>query len=494
MEVRACLAMTESGHGSAVKRLQTEARYQPKNKQFVLTTPTPDSHKNYVCSALSADLALLFARLITDDQDKGIHAFLVPLRDDNDMLLPGVDITECSPMGGLTGLDYGTISLKGVTVPKENQLERHGYLEDDGTYRLNLSSHSHRFNALTGSLVVGRSLVTGGAAAGAKTALTIAVGYAGSRRQFRSETGDLENTILSYQAVQKRLMPQLATLLAIEAGRSRLAQTQHEYFEDSKQDRELETFTGALKAYTTYLAVEVAQSCRQTCGGAGCLRENRLTELARDLDMFITTEGDNPILEMMVARNLLFDFKRGLDRSKLANALDWVLKGVGYVARTAGFKSRDASSDTVTDRVFLAKALRFRRDRLRFSLARRVQAGLANGHDFFDVLNGCQDHCIALCRAYCEEKIFRCLRNVMESCPPGWDHRVMNRALTLFALYRIEQDRGWFLEHSYLNSKQTRAIRDEALKLCSELAQESEMILSSFELPHRLLRAPLLSR
>lgn len=491
LEARACLAMTETAHGSAVKRLQTEAVYQPESRHFLLTTPHREARKDYVCSALTSELALVFARLISMDKDYGIHAFLVPLTDRNGNIREGIEVEECPPMGGLTGLDYGRLSFQEVVVPAENLLGKHGEVERDGTYGLHLKSESHRFNALISSLVVGRSLVTAGATAGAKTSLIIATRYANERRQFKSPDQSEENPILTYQAVQKRLMPALATLFALEAGRSRLAQTQHEYFEDSKQDRELETFTGALKAYASAFSLKVVQECRQSCGGAGALVQNRLVLLRRDLDMFPTSEGDNTILELMVARSLLLDFDRGLDRSKTLKLLDWVVKGVSYAAQVNPLKSKGASAQDLVDQVFLAKALRFRLDRLRYSLAGRVRSGLAEKQELFHILNECQEHSIALSRAYCEEKIFRYLRNTKEACPPGWDHRTLERILVLFGLARIEADKGWFLERNYLSGRQTRMIRDQVLELSAKLAAESSMILDSFEVPPQILSCPL---
>ena len=492
MEKSACLAMTEAAHGSNVRGLQTTATYHKEQQIFLLHTPGPQAAKEYVTSLEQADVGLVFCRLKIGEADHGVHAFLVPLRDESGDLLPGVETEQCGLMGGLNGLSYGRLSFHNYPLQRENLLSRHAQVDEAGHYRCSLRSPSHRFNAMLGTLVVGRSLVTSGAAAGAKIALTLAIRYLHKRRQFSENAKSPERTLLSYQAMQKKLMPRLATLVALDSGRARLGQAQHQYFEEAVKDRELETFTGSLKAYTSSFAQESALVCRQVCGGAGCLAENRLTELVRDLTLFTTMEGGNTILELMTARNLLLDFQRGLDTPKIMKALGWVGKSVSKAAKTGPLKSRDTSSETLTSQEFLGSALRYKKERLLYSLARRVRSRLDEGRSLFDTLNECQEHCLLLSRAYCEEKVYRCLRNTWESCPPGWDKRVLGHLLSLFALSRIEDDKGWFLEQSYLTPGQSRAVRAQVLELCSVVAQEADQILDAFELTPHMLDSNLL--
>ena len=51
------------------------------------------------------------------------------------------------------------------------------------------------------------------------------------------------------------------------------------------------------------------QACREACGGAGYLAENRLAGLKADTDVFTTFEGDNTILLQLVAKSLLTGFR-----------------------------------------------------------------------------------------------------------------------------------------------------------------------------------------
>ncbi len=103
---------------------------------------------------------------------------------------------------------------------------------------------------------------------------------------------------------------------------------------DTPAEREdLETLAAALKPLSTWHALETLQECREACGGAGFLAENRLVLLRADLDVYVTFEGDNNVLLQLVAKRLLTDYSRkfaGADAGALAQ---YVAGQVGEVAR-----------------------------------------------------------------------------------------------------------------------------------------------------------------
>lgn len=491
LELGGCYAMTESDHGSNVQGLETEALYDPQTDEFVIHTPHPGARKDYIGgAALHAQLAVVFAQLEVPSGAQGVHALLVPIRDSEGNTMPGVTIEDCGRKGGLNGVDNGRLSFNQVRIPRANLLDRHAQVGEGGAYESGGASSGRRFFTMLGALVAGRIMVAAASAAGARTCLSIAIRYAGERRQFGPEEKS-EVPILTYQAHQRRLLPPLATLMAIDAGLAQVVHRYDKYLKDEVEDRELDTFASALKAYASSMAVELAQTCRECCGGAGYLYENRLTEIRNDVDIFTTFEGDNTILNLLTARNLLTDFRRDLSGPKIVKALSWVGKGFSLAAQANPIKARQGSADSVTSTEFLSGAFRFRMERLRFTLASRIRSGIGKGTDLFEVMNECQDHCVALARAYCEEKIYRCFRNRVESCPPGWDQEVLSKMFLLFSTSRLEADRGWFLEQGYINAKQSQGLRNQALTLCHELSTEANSIIDAFELPDKLAGVPL---
>ncbi|MEO6703112.1 MAG: acyl-CoA dehydrogenase family protein, partial [Jatrophihabitantaceae bacterium] len=112
-----CFAMTEHGHGSDVAALRTTATYDPAAEQFVIETPDDSAAKEYIGNA-AADgrLAVVFAQLQTGGQGHGVHAFLVPIRDEAGQPVPGVRIADCGPKAGLNGVDNGKLWFDGVRV------------------------------------------------------------------------------------------------------------------------------------------------------------------------------------------------------------------------------------------------------------------------------------------------------------------------------------------------------------------------------------------
>lgn len=71
---------TELDHGSNVREIETEARYDPSTECFDIHTPHPGARKAYIGNALHGIYATVFARLIlADGSDKGPHAFIVPV-------------------------------------------------------------------------------------------------------------------------------------------------------------------------------------------------------------------------------------------------------------------------------------------------------------------------------------------------------------------------------------------------------------------------------
>lgn len=105
-----CLAITEVAHGSNTKRFRTTATYDPKTQEFVINTPDFEAAKCWVGNlGKTATMALTFAILYTaDEENHGLHGFLVPIRDPNSMKpYPGVLVGDIGEKIGLNGIDNG---------------------------------------------------------------------------------------------------------------------------------------------------------------------------------------------------------------------------------------------------------------------------------------------------------------------------------------------------------------------------------------------------
>ena len=135
----------------------------------------------------------------------GVHALLVPIRDADGTVLPGIRIEDCGPKAGLNGVDNGRIWFTQVRVPRTALLNRYGDVAADGTYSSPIENPNRRFFTMLGTLVRGRISVAGGAGMAAKTALAIAIRYGQVRRQFLRPGSDSEVALLDYQGALDRL-------------------------------------------------------------------------------------------------------------------------------------------------------------------------------------------------------------------------------------------------------------------------------------------------
>ncbi|MBC7403636.1 MAG: acyl-CoA dehydrogenase family protein, partial [Microbacteriaceae bacterium] len=206
LEVPGAFAMTETGHGSDVAAIGTTATYDEAAQEFVIDTPFRAAWKDYLGNAaLHGIAAVVFAQLITRGVSHGVHAFYVPIRDENGFL-PGIGGEDDGLKGGLNGIDNGRLHFHGVRVPRENLLNRYGDVAEDGSYSSDIQSPGRRFFTMIGTLVQGRVSLDGASVVASKLALFIAITYASQRRQFTAADPMKEEVILDYQRHQRRLL------------------------------------------------------------------------------------------------------------------------------------------------------------------------------------------------------------------------------------------------------------------------------------------------
>src|SRR3954462_10385077 len=176
LEFPGCFAMTETGHGSNVQALRTTATYDPQTQEFVVHTPDDDARKDYIGGAARAGrLSAVFAQLIVGGQSQGVHTLLVPIRDDDGNVLPGVRIEDCGAKLGLDGVDNGRIWFDQVRVPRDALLDRYASVTPEGTYSSPIENPTKRFFTMLGTLIQGRVSVCGASIYATKVALDIAI-------------------------------------------------------------------------------------------------------------------------------------------------------------------------------------------------------------------------------------------------------------------------------------------------------------------------------
>ena len=90
-EIIGCYAQTEMGHGSDVQSLTTTATFDAKTDEIILNSPNIAAMKFWPGDlGVFANHAIVFAKLIVDGNEMGVHSFLLRIRDQNSKPLPGI--------------------------------------------------------------------------------------------------------------------------------------------------------------------------------------------------------------------------------------------------------------------------------------------------------------------------------------------------------------------------------------------------------------------
>jgi acyl-CoA oxidase len=510
LKLPGCFAMTEIGHGSNVAGVLTTATYDPDTQEFEVNTPVRAAWKEYIGnSALHGLAAVVFAQLITAGVNHGVHAFFVPIREEDGdggtRWLNGITIEDDGLKGGLNGIDNGRIRFDHVRVPRENLLNRYGSVAPDGTYSSPIDSPGRRFFTMLSTLVQGRVSLSGAAVIAAKVGLATAIRYGTERRQFTGADEHQEVVLMDYQRHQRRLLPLLARTYAANFAQAELLDRFHDVFSgrhDSDEDRQdLETQAAAAKVVNTWLALEALQESREACGGAGFIAENRLVGLRQDLDVYVTFEGDNNVLLQLVGKRLVTDYGRSMAKIDVAGKARWVaeraadmtlhrtplrraaqsIRDTGSMARSAGhLREEDTQRELLEDRVEamveeVALALRE---------ARRAPAERAAA-----IFNANQDALIEAARAHAELLQWEAFTAALCRVRDEPTRRVLTRLRDLFGLTLIEKNLAWYLIHGRLSSQRAQAVTSYVNRLLVRLRPHARDLVDAFGLGDDQLRS-----
>ncbi|WP_304451144.1 acyl-CoA dehydrogenase [Nocardiopsis sp. YSL2] len=513
VDLPGCFAMTETGHGSDVQHLRTTATYDPATEEFVVHTPDESARKDYIGNAArDGRMAVVFAQLNTDGAEHGVHALMVPVRDAEGRPMPGVRIEDCGAKAGLNGVDNGRLWFDRVRVPRTNLLNRYGDVAADGTYTSPIENQNRRFFTMLGTLIRGRISVAGGAGTATKAALAIAVRYADTRRQFARPAADgrsEEVRILDYLAHQRKLLPALARTYGLHFAQEELVTRLHELYgaqergeRDEYAQRELESRAAGLKAIATWHATDTIQTCREACGGAGYLAENRIPQLKADSDIFTTFEGDNTVLLQQLTKGLLTNFQDyfgdldqlGLVKFVAGRFVEAVIERTAatpLIERLVAAAPGRGTETSLYNRGWQLELLEDREQHVIEGLAGRLRRARKDGSDAFDVFNRAQDHVLTAGRAHMDRVVLEAFVAGIDRCGDQSTAKLLNRLCDLYVLSVAEENRAWFLEHERLSTSRAKAVTQAVNDLCRGLRPYAVTLADAFGLRDEWLGAPI---
>jgi acyl-CoA oxidase len=121
-----------------------------------------------------------------------------------------------------------------------------------------------------------------------------------------------------------------------------------------------------------------------------------------------------------------------------------------------------------------------------------MRRALAPGADQFGIFNGAQDHLLVAARAHVDRIVFDSFAAAVDRTTDAGVRDLLTDVLRLYALTVIENDRAFFIEHSYLTPGRAKAVTQAVNALCGRLRPHARTLVDGFGIPERWLDCPLL--
>lgn len=478
--VLGCFAMTELGHGSNVRGIETVTTYDAKTGEFIINTPCESAQKYWIGGAANhATHTIVFSQLEINGKNQGVHAFICQIRDAAGNICPNIRIADCGHKIGLNGVDNGRIWFDNVRIPRENLLNSVADVSPDGRYLSSIKDPDQRFAAFMAPLTSGRVIIAGSSVYKAKIGLAIAIRYSLSRQAFSITPNGPEVLLLDYPSHQRRLLPLLAKTYAASCAANDLKMM---YVNRTPQsNKTIHVVSSAFKAILTWHNMRTLQECREACGGQGLKTENRVGHLKGEFDVQLTFEGDNNVLMQQVSKALLAEYLAAQKRNRPLQGL-----GLEHMNKPCPVIPSQLTSSILRTTQFQMDAFCLRERDLLSRFVMKVSQHQAEGQSKDYALMLSYQLAEDLGRAFSDRAMLQTFIDTEATISCGSLKNVLGLLRSLYALTCLEEDAA-FLRYGYLSTDNASAVRNEVQKLCSEIRPHALALVSSFGIPDAFL-------
>ncbi|KAI0093488.1 acyl-CoA dehydrogenase NM domain-like protein [Irpex rosettiformis] len=281
--------MTEVGHGLDIANLETTATLQPSG-EFLLNTPSPQAAK-FMPPTVPAGLptvAVVWARLFVNGEDRGVRPFIVYLNDGKQMCA-GVKSRLLPERGGPNPVNHSITSFSNVRLPPDALL---GPLETSGSLKAALNQAIWR--VVTGTLAIGSMVLPV-----MKATATIGTMYS-LRRHVGSPRDRVP--IMHFRTQQIPILTLTARVYVLEA----FQQWCTSIFCDTTVDsRVRHAIAGIFKTTITEHSNAASIAISDRCGVQGLFAHNQLTTMHNETRGIAIAEGDVLVLSIKLATEML---------------------------------------------------------------------------------------------------------------------------------------------------------------------------------------------
>ena len=497
-EIIGCYGQTELGHGSNVKGIECEARWQPKSKEFIIHSPTITASK-WWNGALgrTANHAIVVAQLLLPDsktgkyKSHGPHQFIVQIRDmKTNKPLDGIVIGDIGPKYGYPGMDNGYMLFDKFRVSHSALLSKYSGVDSEhGTYM-----KPENPALVYGSLTFVRAQIIMQARLVLARAVTIAVRYLSIRRQFAdrdSKGAAPEQAVLNYPTVQIRILPLLATTFALHyTGEAmyKLYYGTREAIEkkgDLSRLAEMHAASSGLKSLCTTLAADGIETCRRAMGGHGFGGGSGMIPLNNEYLSKPTVEGDNWMITQQTAAYLIKRMTEVEKNPKMKPTESVDVQFQEFVAN----KSRARDYDVLGSEAELVEAFKHRASYLSYQA---YNARMVEKKPWTSMMLSLH----RLSRAHSESLLVLNFYNaVFASTPdPPLDPntmQIMRILFRLFALFTLDTSASEFLLSKALSVERFAMVTPMIQELMAQVRPHAVKLVDAWSVPDYLLESAL---
>ncbi|KAL1805968.1 hypothetical protein ACET3Z_029036 [Daucus carota] len=479
MQIIGCYAQTELGHGSNVQGLETTATFDSATDEFVIHSPTLTSSKWWPGGLGKVSThAVVYARLIIEGQDHGVHGFIVQLRSLEDHLpLPGITVGDIGTKfgnGGYNTMDNGVLRFDHVRIPRNQMLMRVLQVSREG--KCTYSDVPRQL--IYGTMVYVRQNIVTDASIALSRAVTVATRYSCVRRQFGSQNGGPETQVIDYKTQQNRLFPLLASAYAFRFVSEWLKWlygdvTARLSANDFSMLPEAHACTAGLKSLTTSATADAIEECRKLCGGHGYLCSSGLPELFAMYVPACTYEGDNVVLLLQVARFLvktvsqLGSGKQPVGTTAYMGRAEHLMQCRSNVERAEDWLNPSAILEAFEARAF----------RMVVSCAQSLRDFPSPEEGFAELSADLAEVAIAHCQLIVVSKFIDKLKQEIPG--KGVKHQLKNLC-NIYALSLLHKHQGEFLATSSITAEQASLANTQLRKLYSQVRPNAVALVDSF--------------
>ncbi|KAJ8722027.1 hypothetical protein PYW08_004429 [Mythimna loreyi] len=257
-ELVGCFGLTEPNFGSDAGGLVTRAKYDAKNKTYVLS-----GSKTWITNSPIADILVVWAK---NEEDK-VRGFIV----ERSQVKKGLDTPKINGKFSLRASATGMILLDEVAIPEDNLLP-------------NVVGLKGPFGCLNNA----RYGIAWGALGAAETCLRIARQYTLDRKQFG-------RPLAANQIIQKKMADMMTEIALGFQGCLRVGRLKDE-------NKAAPEMISLLKRNNCGKALEIARNARDMLGGNGVSDEYHIIRHVMNLEAVNTYEGTHDIHALILGR------------------------------------------------------------------------------------------------------------------------------------------------------------------------------------------------